>query len=306
MTSCKNDTMMNSSKLVSLLHYKTMHQHFEVAAGSILGQNHRRVNQNNQDAWASLALDQATIAVVCDGCGSRPKSEVGAQLGAQLTVHALAQLVAEERPEDELFWQMLNKRLLGGMQTLQKQLGADSQRLVEYLLFTLMGCLVTPETTWIFGLGDGVFVINEEFHRIGPFTNNAPPYLAYSLLWDTEKSPDPFQLQIYAQHPTEQVQSVLIGSDGVGDLVDIATDYLPGKAEPVGPLNQFWRCDRYFQNPDQVRRRLAQINREVIQPDWQTRQVRKIPGLLPDDTTLISIRRKGTKEGDSDARCNCR
>ncbi|WP_261890541.1 hypothetical protein [Acaryochloris marina] len=41
------------------------------------------------------------------------------------------------------------------MQTLQERLGADSQRLVDYWLFTLMGCLVTPETTWIFGLGMG-------------------------------------------------------------------------------------------------------------------------------------------------------
>ncbi|WP_299412221.1 protein phosphatase 2C domain-containing protein [Acaryochloris sp. IP29b_bin.148] len=283
-----------------------MQQHFEVAAGSILGQNHRRVSQNNQDAWASLALEQAMIAVVCDGCGSRPNSEVGAQFGAQLTVHTLAQLVAAERPEDELFWQMLKKRLLGGMQTLQKRLGADSQGLLDYWLFTLMGCLVTPETTWIFGLGDGVFAINEQIHPIGPFANNTPPYLAYSLLWDTEKGPDPFQIQIYAQHPTEQVQSVLIGSDGVGDLMDVAENCLPGRPEPVGPLNQFWRCDRYFQNPDQVRRRLAQINREVIRPDWHTRQVRKIPGLLPDDTTLISIRRKRTEGGGKDARCNCR
>lgn len=298
--------MIDLVELVSLLHYRAMQQHFEVAAGSILGQNHRRVSQNNQDAWAILTPGQATIAVVCDGCGSRPKSEVGAQLGAQLTVHTLAQLVAEERPEDELFWQTLRKRLLEKMQTLKEPLGADEQGLLDYFLFTLTGCLVTPETTWIFGLGDGVFAINEQLHQIGPFANNAPPYLAYSLLWEAEKGPDPFQLQIYAQQPTEQVQSVLIGSDGVGDLMNVAEEYLPGKLEPVGPLNQFWHCDRYFQNPDQVRRRLAQINREVIQPDWDAQQVRKIPGLLPDDTTLISIRRKETEEGGSDARCNRR
>lgn len=298
--------MIDLIKLVSCVHYKAMQQHFEVAAGSILGQNHRRVSQNNQDAWAILTPDQATIAVVCDGCGSRPKSEVGAQLGAQLTVHTLAQLLAEERPEKELFWQALRKRLLEEMQTLKEQLGADAQGLLDYCLFTLIGCLVTPATTWIFGLGDGVFAINEQLHRIGPFANNAPPYLGYSLLWEAEKGPDPFQLQVYAQRPTEQVQSVLIGSDGVGDLMDVAEKYLPGKSEPVGPLNQFWRCDRYFHNPDQVRRRLAQINREVIQPDWHTQQVRKIPGLLPDDTTLISIRRKTTEEGEKDARCNCR
>ncbi|WP_261890540.1 hypothetical protein [Acaryochloris marina] len=69
------------------------------------------------------------------------------------------------------------------------------------------------------------------------------------MLWNTEKGLDPFQLQIYAQHPTEQVQSVLIGSDGVGDLVS-SRRLSPGKSELVGPLNQFWCCDRYFQNPD--------------------------------------------------------
>lgn len=290
--------MINSFDLVFNLHYIAMQQHFEIAVGSILGQDHRRVSQNNQDAWAILTRGQATIAVVCDGCGSRHGSGVGAELGAQLTAQTLAKLLVEECPEDEQFWQTLKERLLGVLQALQQQLGADSQVLLDYFLFTIVGCLITSQTTWIFGLGDGVFAINEQIHRIGPFVNNAPPYLAYSLLWAAEKGASPFHLQIYAQQPTEQIQSVLIGSDGVGNLIDAEAECLPGKSECVGPLHQFWRCDRYFQNPDQIRRRLTQINREIIQPDWVVQQVRKIPGLLPDDTTLISIRRKLTVEED--------
>lgn len=293
--------------LVLFIHYRAMPEYFEVAAGSILGKNHRRVGKNNQDAWAILTPVQTIIAVVCDGCGSRPCSEVGSQLGAQLTVKTIATMLSAERTaEDDLFWQDLHEALLEGVQDWQRRLGLDSQLLLDYFLFTMMGCLMTPETTWVFGLGDGVFAINEQIQQIGPFADNAPPYLAYGLYWAEEKGTNPLQLQIYDQQPTNQVQSLLIGSDGVGDLIEAAEACLPGQVEQVGHLSQFWGCDRYFRNPDGVRRRLAQINREVIQPDWDTQQVRKIPGLLPDDTTLISIRRKSIGEGGSDVGCNCR
>ena len=40
-----------------------------------------------------------------------------------------------------------------------------------------------------------------------------------------------------------------------------------------------------------IRRRLSLINREIIQPDWINKNLTKTVGLLPDDTTLITIKK---------------
>jgi hypothetical protein len=87
----------------------------------------------------------------------------------------------------------------------------------------------------------------------------------------------------------EELHSFLLGTDGVCDLMQSAESHMPGKTEKVGPLSQFWQEERFFCNPDMVRRRLAGIARDVT-----TRSeagIRKEAGLLTDDTTLIVGRR---------------
>jgi hypothetical protein len=60
----------------------------------------------------------------------------------------------------------------------------------------------------------------------------------------------------------------------------------------VGPLSQFWTDDRYFANPDALRRRLTLINRESVRADFESRRLVRTPGLLPDDTTVVVLRRR--------------
>jgi hypothetical protein len=163
----------------------------------------------------------------------------------------------------------------------------------RYLLFTIIGVVITPALTTVFGLGDGIYGINGVLTPLGPFPNNAPPYLAYQLggaNWEFAGLSG-CQLQVYAQQATGTIQSLLLGTDGVQDLIARETQSLPGKTELVGSLRQFWERDRYFQNPDAIRRRLTLINRDRPQPDWQQHRLNPQPGLLPDDTSLISIRR---------------
>jgi hypothetical protein len=91
----------------------------------------------------------------------------------------------------------------------------------------------------------------------------------------------------------------LIGTDGAADLEAAAEARLPGREEPLGPLAQFWEQDRYYENADAVRRRLFLANREAprMSSDAVAGQCR--PGttsasdkpLLPDDTTLVVLRR---------------
>ncbi|MEY2978688.1 MAG: protein phosphatase 2C domain-containing protein [Prochlorotrichaceae cyanobacterium] len=278
---------------------------FAIATGSVLGDRHRQLGCNNQDAWGWEQGREGTIVVVCDGCGSAPHSEVGAQVGVRFVLQSLtAALERGEDPELPSFWSDLQTRLLQQLRGFVESLGGNPlETLRDYSLFTIVGAVLTPRITTIFGLGDGVYALNGELRVLQPSLNsplqvefhNAPSYLAYGLLDPGSHpfSPADLQLQRYQQCPTSEVQSLLVGTDGVMDLSAVAQQCLPGKTEPVGTLAQFWQNDRYFKNPDAVRRRLALINREVTQPNWQQHQLEKVRGLLPDDTTLICLRRRG-------------
>ena len=274
--------------------------------GSVIGREHMRLGKNNQDAYASLITEQCAIAVVCDGCGSSLHSEVGAKLGAHIVVDTLYRTwlnaASAEDCGSPAFWRSVGQSVRYRLNDLVLLLGAGlhdnsglaiAQLVRDYLLFTTVGVLITDTITVLFGNGDGVMVLNEAVIPLPQFANNAPPYLAYGLLESVPFTAEQLQFQIYRTVPTDAVQSLLIGTDGVQDLMAIADQPLPGKSEVVGTIAQFWQSDRYFSNPDQVRRRLALINREVHQPDWQTQQVRRAVGLLPDDTTLVVMRGKG-------------
>lgn len=258
---------------------------FEVAGGSITGRNHCLVGKNNQDAYYSLRSELATIAVVCDGCGSGKHSEVGAKLGARLIVETINQKLNQLNLPD--FWQQLTEEIQHKLKSIATTFTNENSLpyiVHEYFLFTVVGALVTPSETLIFSIGDGVIALNGKIKQIGPFPGNAPPYLGYGLLENSDFN----NFQIHHQISTYQIESILIGTDGVIDIIKSASFALPGNRENVGLISQFWQEDRYFKNPDMVRRRLSLINREVTKLNF--REV----GLLPDDTTLIVIRKSPT------------
>lgn len=266
----------------------------DVAAGSVAGRDHISTGKNNQDALAWVDLQPGSVAVVCDGCGSQPHSEVGAQLGAQLVTQVVMRQLDRASLADATFWPTVQRQVLAGLESLAHQLGGNLAETVQrYLLFTLLGAVITPESTVIFGLGDGVYAINHKIYTLGPYAHNAPPYLAYHLLTPGSLASNLVPLQVYHCCPTTTVQTLLLGSDGVLDLIKAAALPLPGKTELVGEISQFWQAP-YFQNPDRLRRRLTLINRSVVQPDWDHQQLMQQPGLLPDDTTLVCLRCRPT------------
>ena len=114
--------------------------------------------RNNQDAYHWACLPQAVMAVVCDGCGSGKHSEVGAQIGARLMIEAMAR--AMQGPA-HAFWYRVRQDVLTQLRCLAAQLGGNFPSTVQdYLLFTVVGALVTPWRTFCFSLGDGVMVVN--------------------------------------------------------------------------------------------------------------------------------------------------
>jgi len=266
---------------------------FDIAAGSVIGREHRRIGRNNQDAYVVQANFDRTIAVVCDGCGSCSHSEVGAQLGARWMMAYLDRQWQREASclSDPDFWQDLQQELLAHIRHLATGLGSDLAAIVrDYFLFTIVGAIITPETTVLFSLGDGVAMLNDEVLMQGTIANNRPPYLAYALFPDQFVLAD-IQFQIY-RRSTATVNTLMIGSDGVQDLGKTLDSPLVNAALTPEIFQIFWQDDRYFRNPDQVRRYLARCNREMIHPNWQTQVLERQGGLLEDDTTLVLIKRK--------------
>jgi Protein phosphatase 2C len=266
---------------------------FAIAGGRVAGRAHQRLGRGCQDGMAWYAADDALVAVVTDGCGSSQYSEVGARLGARLFVAALVREVGRQPgPDPMLDTSMIGRacsEVLDHLRALARAMGGDLAHTVsEHFLFTIVGAVVTRARTMVFALGDGIVAINGVVHVIGPFPGNCPPYLGYRLLDATADTALSFQ----AVEPTAALDSLLLATDGAGEILAHAGRALPGQSEPAGPLAQFWTDDSYVRNPDAVRRRLWLMSREHLTPDWAGRRLHRDGGILGDDTTLIAIRRR--------------
>lgn len=267
---------------------------FEIAGGSVTGRAHVTAGRNNQDAfcWASDA--DGLVAVVCDGCGSGPRSEVGAQVGARLLAQAAIRLHHSTLDVADLLEQV-RQDVLASIRLLARAMSVDAtsasgtpstagfaRTVTDYFLFTIVGVLVTTGSATTFSLGDGLVVINGDRTQLGPFANNEPPYLGYALLSRAGVRGDSEDLsfKIHRSMAANEIQSIVLGTDGAVDFEAIAERPLQGREEAVRSLSQFWSDDRYFKNADMVRRRLAVLNRGPR------------GGHLSDDTTLVVVRRK--------------
>lgn len=256
---------------------------FQCATGSIIGRNHLLVGKNNQDAYRVMLREQFIVAIVCDGCSAGMHSEVGAKIGVRMISEEVADLLdggsAISLPE---FWEQLKHNLFQKLKDFVAISNGDAdlsksttmEFVNDYLLFTSVVALITSSETVTFSIGDGAIAINGKFAEIPPYADNAPPYLAYGLY-----NPEAINFEIRDRLPTSELESLLIATDGIIDLA------------VVEPVEQFWQEDRYFKNPDAIRRKLAMLNREEVKPDWHKRELTKRSGVLSDDTSLVVIRR---------------
>lgn len=275
---------------------------WQLASGTILGRRHRVAGRNNQDALCLARDDENLVAIVCDGCSSGIHSEVGAQLGARMIAHALlTQLQKQETNEEpSATLESVRCEALTHLQTVAQGLGPSlSSTVCDYLLFTIVGAWITPHEAIFFALGDGALWVNGAAFALGPFPGNAPPYLAYGLV-NTPFAPADLQFKIVRRLPAPELQSFLLGTDGVCDLRRALNRHLTQEGSTIErttsrsrhrtePMAGFWQTERFFVNPDSVRRTLANLNRDrEVEVEGI---VRHQAGLLPDDTTLVVGRR---------------
>jgi hypothetical protein len=279
-----------------------MKEDFLIACGSVTGREHRLVGKNNQDSCHFLLSDEITVAVVCDGCSAGAHSEFGAQLGANLVAQTIYRyrnyfLQGQTFTEKPWLWQNIRDDLLARIRVLALEFGPSLSRTInDYFLFTILGAVITREQTIIFSLGDGLYDLNGEVHQLGPFASNQPPYLAYALV-GSDIDPSLLNFCIEEYFPTEYLDSLILGTDGVADLIRAAKHPFPGQENLIGPLSQFWQDESFFANPDKIRRKLSLANRDIMKFDTHG-EVRQFNGQLPDDTTMVVIRRKNKKVGE--------
>ncbi len=252
-----------------------------VAAGSVVGADHRRVGRPNQDSWAVHRSASCLTGVVADGCGSGGHSEVGAWIGARAWVRAVAgEVDGGLAPTDARLWRGACRRSLQTLGALLEQVAEPSDRgasLSDALLFTLVGFVLTPEVLVTYALGDGLVWIDGRLRQLGPFPGNCPPYLA-ALGAQAE-------VEILDVLDPVAVEHVIVGTDGALELVD--------RQASLGSLAQFTAA-RYLSSgsPDALRRRLSVINREQLTVDWEREVVERGYGPLSDDTTLLVLGRR--------------
>ncbi|MDD4975500.1 MAG: protein phosphatase 2C domain-containing protein [Bacteriovorax sp.] len=267
---------------------------YQFSGGSIIGTKHRQTNTNNQDSYFIEVQDDISVVLVSDGCSGCRFSEVGSKIGVRLVANSiLSQTKRWLRFGNNLshpsFWKHVKNDVLAYIRTLSNQMGESVFDIVNsYFLFTIIGAVVSSNETIFFSLGDGVVIINGGVYQIGPFKNNAPPYLAYPLLDVTfsDEEPNFLDFNIVEKIPTEEMKSFLIGTDGVNDLMVSADLTLAGKSDLVGPVSQFWEEDFYFKNPEGINRRLNLINRDFVHIEKDGSKFIE-RGRLPDDTTLV-------------------
>ena len=261
-------------------------ERYMAAAGSVIGREHVRLFKNNQDGVAIAAEGDTIVAAVTDGCSSSRYPEVGARLAAAWLARSTLTYAQGATPAERA--DALGQGLLDFIGSVCFQMSPGGMPIDDllhhYFLFTYMVALITPDSTWISGQGDGVFSVNGRTTVLDSGPENAPRYPAYRLA-------DPSRLKggtaAMAGRPatlyygaTADVKSLVIGTDGLNDLIDHADEVLMDGGRQGG-LEQFEEDGRYLLNPSLVQKRLIVIG------DGH--------GHLRDDTTLVVIRRK---EGD--------
>jgi hypothetical protein len=273
---------------------------FDIFSASQIGTKHRERRINNQDVVEVFDSNDLAIAMICDGCGSSERSEFGSLYAARFYVEQLGGLVYPMRQQESIPWQDLLDRVqvdLGSyLRVFMKPLGRSFSKLVDrYLLFTVLGLVMTPNETMFFSVGDGVYAANDEVTIIEPMDGNKPIYLAYGLLANSTDDIPQDQLGVKVRHivRTSELTSGLIGSDGACQLKRVADRTIPNSDEPIGDIDQFWKG---FENSIDLEMRLAQIGEPMMTN--QDGKIRRYPGLLPDDTSLVVVRRKQAQESE--------
>lgn len=237
------------------------------AAAAVTGARHLRAARNGQDSATFWAGPDACALVVCDGCSSGPRSEVGANLGASLVCRALARrLVENAKPSDPALWAAVRADVTRALDDLVCTLGDRARAVHDYFLFTIVAAAVTPAEAAVWAVGDGCYLLGDNSRTLTS-DDNAPSYLGYDLLGGP---PVTGHLDV-----SGAVRRVSVCTDGISDL-----------PTPLADLT----AERFVRHPDALRRHLTVLARSTESIDWDTRRIARTPAPLQDDGAAAVMR----------------
>ena len=255
---------------------------YEASFGLVCGHDHMSSGKNGHDGVDLIEHEDHIVAVVSDGCGSSINSEVGSKIAAKLVAKEIHSELLDlgDKPLSHVLNNVYRKTLwtLSG---LAASIDSENPKEVidQFMLFTLVVAIITKGSTTVVSIGDGFYAINDEITEIGPFPNNAPPYIMYGALYPNRGIGNGWTYNFDGM--TKDIDSLMIATDGLTYLEN-SKKLIPGTDKEFGDISQFWKEDKYFKNKDMIRRRLFLVSKGKPSN----------PGFLHDDLALISIRRK--------------
>lgn len=248
---------------------------FALKTGKVIGYDHLQTGKNCQDSLSvrqfSLSDGDYQIVFLSDGCSLadvKPEfshSEVGASLATEfLATQSENYLRSGIHPSIIPFF--LYDDLLAYLQSIVNLQGyqqpIDIVNFVKhYLLFTVIGFIITPKHGLIVANGDGLIVFNNEIYTRS--FDDKPPYLGYHLIDQKYLTSTPSAIPTsfdVLEFDSENLQRLAIGSDAWLSNLDL--------------IPQFWN----HTHPNQIQRNLNV---------WS-----KIDHKLLDDATLAILERK--------------
>lgn len=264
-------------------------------AAAVTGAAHARLGRNGQDAVARWSQGALGVVVVCDGCGSGARSELGAIYTARALCAAMARrLAAGACPAEQATWEDARAEVVSHLRALLASwrlpaaptpsdnndehaapasiAAADLPALQEHLLCTTIAAACSDRAAAVWALGDGAFVTGGELTVLGPFPDNAPPYLAYDLLGEPRRA----HFAAHALDGAGQASGILIATDGAAAL---------GEA-----LVELAAAPRFTAHPDALRRTLATLARPAERIAWAERRVERTAAALQDDAAIGLLR----------------
>ncbi len=242
----------------------------ELAVGSVAGWAHRRAGRPNQDAAQVVRVGAGAAIAVCDGCGSGRRSELGATLGARLWTEVLAARLRAGARLDDAALAAVADEVLVRLAPVAAALGGELALATrEHLLFTSVVAAISDDEIVVAAVGDGVVALGDEVVVLGPFADNAPPYLTEAWFGA------PRALVTWRR-----------GRDEIAQLV-LATD---GAVPLAGELDELAALDVIYRNPVALERRLRLLADERVDLDWDAQRVTRHRARLDDDTTAVFAR----------------
>lgn len=211
-----------------------MSENLHLAMASAMGAAHVNVGNpgktNNQDAMAVKKYEHGFVVVLCDGCGSQPRSEIGADIGAHLIAGVVRDHLSRNLKLSELTWEEITNECSALVKKEVEKYQEDEtdqafeKAVNERFLFTAMVLAVRKDFAAIASFGDGIFVIDEEVIDVKPPIPNTPPYMGYLLLKNTIYHDDEFKDSLcFSLVKTFQLsklkKGVVVATDGLRHLI---------------------------------------------------------------------------------------